>query len=293
MAANEDVDLIFGDWMSEYNMTTRAVEKMQDKNAPGYETVFLESIEPALEHLAANGIKLAANAGASGTELLAKHVEAMIEKKGLKLKVAWVSGDELSVDDLKRAQEKGEKLQRLTTDKDFSTWEFDPIYAQCYLGSLGIAKALQEGADIIITGRVADPAPVIAAGIWWHGWDVSELDKLAGALVCGHLVECGAYVCGANWSGFKSLGTGEKIINIGYPIAELAEDGTCVVTKEKDSKGVVTTETCKSQLLYEIQGPWYFNSVSFNHHILCSFSETNQNLGRRCRTLQCQDGASW
>ncbi|KIX95511.1 uncharacterized protein Z520_08631 [Fonsecaea multimorphosa CBS 102226] len=260
MAQNEDVDVIFGDWMSEYNMTTRGVEKVQDPTAPGYEAVFLQSLEPALEHLAAKKIKLAANAGASGTELLTKHVREIIARKGLDLKVAWVSGDEIPIEDLKNLHTKGDKLQRLTTDKDFSTWEFDPIYAQCYLGGRGIAKAWAEGADIVLTGRVSDPAPVIAAGIWWHGWNEDQLDELAGALVCGHLIECGAYVCGANWSGFKSLGTGKNIINLGYPIAELAKDGTCIISKEQGSKGVVSTETCRSQLLYEIQGPWYFNS---------------------------------
>ena len=261
MAEREEVDVIFGDWMSEYNMTTRGVEKLQDPNAPGYETVFLSSLEPALKHLAAKRIKLAANAGASGTELLATHVKEMIAKQGLDLKVAWVSGDEISIEDIKRIQNQGDKLQRLTTDEDFCTWEFDAMYAQCYLGGRGIARAWSEGADIVLTGRVSDPAPVIAAGMWWHGWQEDEFDKLAGALVCGHLIECGAYVTGANWTGFKSLGTGKSIINLGYPIAELDSDGTCVISKEAGSNGVVTTETCKSQLLYEIQGPWYYNSV--------------------------------
>ncbi|KAK6387321.1 hypothetical protein LTS17_000588 [Exophiala oligosperma] len=260
MAKNEEVDVIFGDWMSEYNMTTRGMEKLQDSSSLGYETVFLESLEPALEHLAAKKIKLAANAGASGTELLAEHVEKMISQKGLNLKVAWVSGDEISVERIKHLQQKGERFERLTTDKDLSTWEFDPLYAQCYLGGKGIAKAWAEGADVVLTGRVADPAPVIAAGLWWHGWTETDFDELAGALVCGHLIECGAYVCGANWSGFKSLGTGKQILNLGYPIAELAYDGTCIITKEKGSNGLVSTETCKSQVLYEIQGPWYFNS---------------------------------
>lgn len=150
----ENVDVIFGDWMSEYNMTTRGVEKTNDSSALGYEKVFLESIEPALEHLARNRIKLAANAGASGTELLAKHVSEMIAKQGLDLTVAWISGDEISIEDLKRVQQGGDKLQRLTNDKDFSTWGYEGIYAQCYLGGRGIARAWAEGADIVLTGRV-------------------------------------------------------------------------------------------------------------------------------------------
>lgn len=130
------------------------------------------------------------------------------------------------------------------------------------LGRKRHRKSLVRRADIVITGRVADPAPVVAAGIWWPGWEPSnQLDELAGALACGHLIECGAYVCGANWSGFKSLGTGQQVIGLGYPIAELANDGTCIIGKERNTNGIVSTSTCTSQLLYEIQGPWYFNSV--------------------------------
>ncbi|KAF2098004.1 DUF1446-domain-containing protein [Rhizodiscina lignyota] len=260
MAKNEDVDVIFGDWMSEYNMTTRGAGKLKDKDAANYEEVFLESLEPALEDIAARKLKIAANAGASSTELLATHVSQMIKAKGLDLKVAWLEGDEVSIEQLKALQKKGDGVQSLTTDRDLSSWDFEPIYAQCYLGGKGIAKAWSEGADIVITGRTADAAPVIAAGIWWHGWGESQLDELAGALVLGHLIECGAYVCGANWSGFKSLGTGAQIIGLGYPIAELANDGTSIIGKEKNTNGTVSTSTCTSQLLYEIQGPWYFNS---------------------------------
>jgi hypothetical protein len=247
MAKNEDVDVIFGDWMSEYNMSNRGAAKLEGSDA-AYEATFLESLEPALEHLAAKKIKVAANAGASDTGLLAEHVREMIKKKGLDLIVAHISGDEVDIEDLKRMQTKGDKLQRLTSDANLDSWEFEPLYAQCYLGSVGIAEAWSKGADIVLAGRVSDPAPVIAAGIWFHGWSRTQFDQLAGALIAGHLIECGAYVTGANWTGFKSLGTGNKLIDLGYPIAELAKDGTFVITKEKNTNGRVSTETCTSQV---------------------------------------------
>lgn len=124
---------------------------------------------------------------------------------------------------------------------------------------MGIAAALEAGADIVICGRVSDASPVIGAAAWWHTWDRSKLDELANALIAGHLIECSSYVTGGNFTGFKMLqSSGWQ--NIGYPIAEISSSGQVVITKNKGSGGEVSTDTCTSQLLYEIQGPWYFNS---------------------------------
>jgi hypothetical protein len=224
MAKNEDVDVIHGDWMSEYNMTKRGGDKKQGINTAAFEPTFLESLEPALEHLAAKKIKFACNAGVSDTGLLAEHVRSMTKAKGLDLTVAWVEGDVVNLEDLKKLQGKGDKLQRLTTDADFDSWEYEPIYAQCYLGAFGIAEAWSQGADIVLAGRVADAAPVMAAGPWWHGWSRTQFDELAGAFVCGHLIECSSYITGANWTGFKTFG--KKFSNFGLPIAEISQDGT-------------------------------------------------------------------
>lgn len=262
IAKNENVDVIHGDWMSEYNMSKRGADKHLAKlsAAPtgAFEPTFIESLRPALKHLAAKRIKFACNAGASDPALLAAFVRGMIKDQGLKLKVAWVEGDEVSLEMLQEQQKIGNGLEALTTDKPLADWDFEPIYAQCYLGAFGIAAAWSAGADIVLCGRVADAAPVMAAGIWWHGWSREQFDQLAGAFVCGHLIECSNYVCGANWTGFKRFGA--KVLDFGFPIAEIAEDGLFVVTKEDNTDGCVTVETCKSQLLYEIQGPWYFNS---------------------------------
>lgn len=226
-------------------------------DASAFEPTFIESLEPALEHIARRGIKLACNAGASDPGLLAEYVREMARKRGLDLSIAWVEGDEVSLDLIKQ-RSKTDAFESLTTDKALESWGYEPIYAQCYLGSFGIAEAWKNGADIVLCGRVADAAPVIAAGIWWHGWDRTDFDCLAGAFVCGHLVECSNYVTGANWTGFKAFGN--RVVNFGFPIADLGDDGSFVVGKEANTDGCVTIETCKSQLLYEIQGPWYYNS---------------------------------
>lgn len=143
-------------------------------------------------------------------------------------------------------------------DKKLSEWEFTPLYAQCYLGSFGIVEALKNGADIVLCGRVADACPTIACSIYHFGWGRQDYKRLASALVAGHLIECSNYVTGGNFTGFKSL-PGESA-DIGYPIAEVTAEGDFSITKQRGKDGMVTVDTCKSQLLYEIQGPLYYNS---------------------------------
>lgn len=113
--------------------------------------------------------------------------------------------------------------------------------------------------DIVVCGRVSDASPVIGAAYWWHDWKRSDLDQLANAFVAGHLIECSNYVCGGNFTGFKSL-EDKGWDDMGYPIAEISANGSVIITKSQGSGGEVSIHTCASQLLYEIQGPWYYNS---------------------------------
>jgi hypothetical protein len=157
----------------------------------------------------------------------------------------------------------GSEFRNVYTGERLADWSFEPIYAQCYLGGLGIAAAFADGADIVLCGRVSDASPVIGAAYWYHGWQREDLDKLANAFVAGHLIECSNYVCGGNFTGFKALeqAGGDAWTSIGYPIAEISAEGDVVITKQAHSTGgAVTVDTCTSQLLYEIQGPWYYNS---------------------------------
>ncbi|OJD17092.1 hypothetical protein AJ78_02793 [Emergomyces pasteurianus Ep9510] len=260
---NDPVDVIISDYMSEYNMATAAGKRVDDDTA-AYELSFLESLQPALDNLARYGIRVAVNAGAADVEGLYAVVEGMVKQKGLGLKVAWVSGDEV-LPAITQALASGKSaLKNIYTGEALADWSFEPIYAQAYLGGLGIAAAFANGADIVLCGRVSDASPVIGAAYWWHNWGRHELDKLANALVAGHLIECSNYVCGGNFTGFKSLenGDGPGWSDIGYPIAEISSAGEVVITKQSgiSTGGIVTVDTCTSQLLYEIQGPWYFNS---------------------------------
>ena len=251
-----------GDWMSEANMTALAGKRSffsasGDTSEIAYEPTFLEALAPALANIAKYGIKVAVNAGGSDTERLAIAVRGMIGGMGLNLKVAWVEGDDVTKAVKARIADGKDDFLNLCTQGKLKDWEFDPIAAQAYLGGLGIAKALEDH-DIVVCGRVSDASPVIGAAVWWHKWSRNNLDELANAFVAGHLVECSNYVCGGNFTGFRGL-PGD-LCDIGYPIAEISQDGAVVITKQKGTGGCVSVDTCKAQLLYEIQGPWYFNS---------------------------------
>jgi hypothetical protein len=141
---------------------------------------------------------------------------------------------------------------------NLSDWGLDPIYAQCYLGGWGIVEALKHGADIVLCGRVADASPTIGCAAYHFGWKREDYQQLASAFVAGHFIECSTYVTGGNFTGFKDL-PGEST-NLAFPIVEMQSNGDFYVTKQKDRDGIVTVDTCKAQLLYEIQGPLYYNS---------------------------------
>ncbi|KAF3490795.1 DUF1446 domain-containing protein [Arthroderma uncinatum] len=274
----DPIDVVVQDYMSEYNMSVAAARRISRSehaggNAgseprhrsarPAYEVSFLEALEPALLDIARYGIKVVTNAGVADTEALYRAVAAMVEGKGVQLKVAWISGDEV-LHTVKDRQRSGAEFKNIYTGEVLSQWPFEPIYAQGYLGGMGIAAALGQGADIVVCGRVSDASPIIGAACWWHHWPLSDIHKLANAFVAGHLIECSTYVTGGNFTGFKQIedapgDDGWK--SLGFPIAEISFDGEVVITKQNYSTGgAVTVDTCSSQLLYEIQGPVYLNS---------------------------------
>ncbi len=255
-ASDEPVDVFVGDWMSELNMPQRAYEISEGLSA-GFETTFIEALEPALEDLAKKKAKLAANAGVVATKALFEQVVELVHKKGLDLTVAWVEGDAV-LNTVNALREDGKKFTHISTGQDLDDWNYTPLFAQCYLGGMAIARAFDAGADIVVCGRVADASPIIAAAAWWHGWSRNDYDKLAQSLIAGHLIECSTYVTGGNYSGFKSLDW-SQICDLGYPIAEIAADGDVVITKQAGTGGTVNIETCKEQLIYEIQGKFYLN----------------------------------
>lgn len=191
-AANSDepIDFLVGDWMSELNMPSRAYSvSTEGDKAIGYEPSFLEALEPSLAALAEKKIKVAANAGCVATRALFDKVVEMIAAHGLsdKLQVAWIEGD-IVTSTIRETDPS--TLTSVCTGGKLCDWPFEPLFAQCYLGGWAIAKAFEAGADIVLCGRCADASPIVAAAAWWHGWQREDFDRLARALIAGHLIEC-------------------------------------------------------------------------------------------------------
>lgn len=149
--------------------------------------------------------------------------------------------------------------------QDTDTFLNDPsarqkmVCANAYLGCRAIRRGLEEGADIVICGRVADASPVMAAAQWWHGWEEDNYDALAGSLLAGHLIECSTYGSGANFAGFTAYET-DDLLRLACPIAEIDEQGDCVITKHDKLHAIITEDVVKCQMLYELQGNIYLNS---------------------------------
>lgn len=137
--------------------------------------------------------------------------------------------------------------------------EMPIVSANAYLGYRAIKQGLDDGADVVICGRVADASPVIGAAAWWHQWSEEQYDELAGALIAGHLIECSSYSTGANFAGFYKYDT-KDLLDLAFPIAEIAVNGECILTKHESENGFVTEDIIKCQLLYELQGNIYLNS---------------------------------
>jgi len=252
----DPVDVVIGDSMAEITMSMVVAGFHGNREARRgfFSEFFLRQLRPQLPAIAEKRIKVVTNAGIYHPAGLAEAIRTEVAALGLSLKVAYVTGDDLT-DTAKHLIADGQ-LSHLETG---AALEIDPselLAVNAYLGGWGIKTALDEGADIVITGRVADASLVTGPAAWWHGWDRGELDKIAGATAAAHIIECGPQATGGNFAGFTGIADNTLP---GFPIAEVAEDGGFVITKRAGDGGAVTVDTVTAQLMYEIQGPRYLN----------------------------------
>jgi Acyclic terpene utilisation family protein AtuA len=250
--AGDPVDVLMGDYLAEITLATLS-QQHAHRPSHGYVRSFVRQIEPHLAKIAGRQMVVVTNAGGFDPAGLAAALRQRLDALGLSLSVAHVEGDNL-VNELEELQTQGHDLTNMDTGKPLSSWGVQPLTANAYLGGWGIAAALRNGADIVVTGRVADAALTSGPAAWWHGWDLDDWNALAGAATAGHVIECGAHATGGNFSGFQRI---PGIEHPGYPIAEIACDGSSVITKHSRDGGTVTTDTVTAQLVYEIQGPRY------------------------------------
>jgi hypothetical protein len=252
--AGDPVDVLMGDYLAEITLAGLAARHRRDP-ARGYVGYLLDQLRPHLATIAERGIRVVTNAGGLSPAGLAAELRELIADAGLDLPVAHVEGDDV-LSGLARFQADGHALEHLDTGAPLKDWGAEPIAANAYLGGWGIAAALRAGAAIVITGRVADASLTAGPAAWWHDWSPGDWDALAGAVTAGHVIECGPHATGGNFSGFTAI---PGMIRPGFPVAEIAADGSSVITKHAGQGGAVTIDTVTAQLLYEIQGPRYLN----------------------------------
>jgi hypothetical protein len=254
MVLGGPIDVVTGDYLAEVTMLVLARTRLR-RPGGGYAATFLRQLEPVAAEVAERRIKLVVNAGGLDPSGLALATREMLNTLGVDLKVAHVQGDDLTglMGDLAAD---GVQLENADDGAPFSTWRHDVLTANAYLGGFGIKAALAGGADIVVTGRVADASLASGVAAWWWNWSPADLDQLAGSVVAGHIIECGAQATGGNFSGFLGI---HDLAHPGFPIAEVDSDGSSVITKHADTGGAVTIDTVTAQLLYEVGAPQYLN----------------------------------
>ena len=236
MLAGGRLDYLTGDYLAELTMLILARDRAKAPER-GYAKTFLTQLEECLGTALDQGVKIVANAGGLNPAGLAAAVRALADRLGLDVAVAHVEGDDL----VGRAAELG-----------FGT----PLAANAYLGAWGIVDCLDSGADVVVTGRVTDASVTVGPAAAHFGWTRTDYDALAGAVAAGHVIECGTQATGGNYSFFTEVA---DLSHPGFPIAEIAADGSSVITKQPGTGGLVSVDTVTAQLLYEIGGERYAN----------------------------------
>jgi hypothetical protein len=231
MLEGGELDVLTGDYLAELTMFILGRDKLKDAST-GYAKTFLRQMEDCLGLALEKNVKIVANAGGLNPEGLAQ----AIRKLGHEAKIAYVTGDDLR-----------ESFPKVLT-------------ANAYLGAWEIAEAFKT-ADVVVTGRVTDASLVVGPAVAHFGWTRTDYDKLAGATVAGHVLECGTQATGGNYSFFTEIDATRP----GFPIAEIDEDGSALITKHDGTGGAVTVDTVTAQLLYEIGPPAYLGPDVTTH----------------------------
>ena len=251
LAAGGRLDYLTLEYLAELTMSILALLRQRDPTA-GYATDFLDVLDRLAPHLTAHpGLRIVTNAGGMNPRACGEKAAAVLAKHGLARRVGVVSGDDLMprLDGLIAA---GHALQHLDTGEPISTVRDRLVSANAYLGSRPVADALGKGAEVVVTGRVADACLTLGPLLHEFGWADDAWDLLAAGSTAGHLIECGAQATGGLWMNADET---TRLGEVGYPVAEVAADGGFTVSKPPGTGGAVNLETVAEQLLYEVGDP--------------------------------------
>ncbi|MEM1313409.1 MAG: acyclic terpene utilization AtuA family protein [Pseudomonadota bacterium] len=242
----EGLDFLAHDYLAEITLSIMARARAKDPSAGWAPDFVSAAMAPNLARIAEKGVRVVSNAGGLNPAACAAALRKVIAEQGLSLKVAAVEGDDLTA-----------RADAFAAQTDLGSGAPFPDPAavasiNAYLGAFPIAAALDAGADIVVTGRCADSALVLGPCLHAHGWSASDLDLLAAGSLAGHLIECGPQSTGGNFTDWEQAG---DVAQIGYPVAEIAADGTTEIFKPDHTTGLVSPATVGEQLVYEIGDP--------------------------------------
>lgn len=258
-----NLDYIMFECLAERTISLAQKAKQKDSHK-GYNDLFEYRFDKILDALKNHKVKVITNMGAANPKSAALKCQEMATEKGLKnLKIAYVEGDDKST-----VLNDYMNYQVLETGKTLADIQGEILSANGYIGCAGIVEALKNNADIVITGRVADPSLAVGPLVYEFGWDMQDYEKLGKATWIGHLLECAGQVTGGYFAdpGYKDV---PDLWNLGFPIIEVDESGDGIVTKLDHTGGMVTTQTVKEQTLYEIQDPHNY----FTPDVIADFSQ--------------------
>lgn len=245
------IDYLVMDYLAEVTMSIMQKQKLRNPDY-GYARDFVDVVSEILPDIAERGIKVISNAGGVNPEACKEKIVEAIDEQGLEdVKVAVVDGDNI-LEGLDALLDAGHELNNMETGEPIASVKDELLSANVYFGSRPIVEALNKGADIVVTGRVTDTGLTLAPMIHEFNWSFDDYDKMSAGTIAGHIIECGGQVSGGNFTDWQKV---NDFVDIGFPIIEAQPDGSFYVTKHENTGGLISLQTVKEQLLYEIGDP--------------------------------------
>ncbi|PCH69565.1 MAG: ATPase [Bacteroidales bacterium] len=245
-----DVDYISSDFLAEVTMSILRKQQLKNESL-GYVTDFVDQIVDVADLMKEKGVRMITNAGGINPIGCARKILSELKKKGISIKIAVVEGDNI-IERIDEFYPSKANFKNMDTGDDFKDIFENIQSANIYLGVPPLLKALESGADLILAGRVTDTSVTMAPMIYELGWELDDWDKLATGLVAGHIIECGAQSTGGNFTDWQKV---KRWDNMGYPIVEMNKNGVFTVYKHENTGGLISIDTIREQLVYEMGNP--------------------------------------